>query len=296
VEDYPFDETAAVIKHSGNKKMFALIAHMDGRLYINLKCEPFKADFLRSVFQSVVSGWHMNKTHWNTVYIDGDVPQEEVFEMIQHSYDLVKPKAKKQMIHSPSEQVKDWHKALAYLQEGNKRFLENHPMKRDTTVKDREILKDGQKPFAVILTCSDSRMSPEIFFDEKMGDIFVIRNAGNIVNETVLGSIEYAVGHLKSPLVVVVGHSSCGAVTGALQGGAFPKNLQSIVSTIRSDIAGHESIDDAIHANIHASVAKIKENEAVKNMGAVVIGAFYNIESGEVVFDLDGLDAEAVAL
>jgi predicted DNA-binding protein (MmcQ/YjbR family) len=94
-EDYPFDETAAVMKHSGNKKMFALIAHMDGRLYISLKCEPMKADFLRSAFRDVIPGYHFNKTHWNTVYVDGDVPWDEVCEMIQHSYDLVKPKMRK---------------------------------------------------------------------------------------------------------------------------------------------------------------------------------------------------------
>ena len=91
-EDYPFDEIAAVIRHSGNKKMFALIARKDGKLYINLKCDPFKADFLRRVYESVTPGWHMNKTHWNTVYIGGDVPEQELYDMIGHSYDLVKPK------------------------------------------------------------------------------------------------------------------------------------------------------------------------------------------------------------
>lgn len=94
-EDYPFDETAAVIKNSANKKMFALIDIMNGQLYINLKCEPLKADFLRIVYKSVVPGWHMNKTHWNTVYVDGDVPVQELYDMIQHSYDLIKPNVRK---------------------------------------------------------------------------------------------------------------------------------------------------------------------------------------------------------
>ena len=93
-EDYPFDEVAAVMRHKVNKKMFALIAHMNGRLYINLKCEPMRADFLRSVFESVIPGWHMNKVHWNTVFIDGDVPEDDLYGMIEHSYDLIKPKAK----------------------------------------------------------------------------------------------------------------------------------------------------------------------------------------------------------
>ena len=98
-EDYPFDETTALVRHSGNKKMFALISHMDDRLYINLKCDPVQADLLRSIFESVTPGWHMNKEHWNTVYIDGDVPEHELFEMISHSYDLIKPKARKRNEH-----------------------------------------------------------------------------------------------------------------------------------------------------------------------------------------------------
>ena len=95
IETYPFDETTAVIKHGGNKKMFALVDIMDGKVYINLKCEPMKADFLRNAYKSVTPGWHMNKVHWNTVYPDGDVPLDELYDMIQHSYDLIKPKIKR---------------------------------------------------------------------------------------------------------------------------------------------------------------------------------------------------------
>jgi predicted DNA-binding protein (MmcQ/YjbR family) len=75
--------------------VFALIIIKDDRLFINLKCDPMRADTLRTVFKSVVPGWHMNKWHWNTVYIDGDVPEQELFEMIEHSYDLIKPKVKR---------------------------------------------------------------------------------------------------------------------------------------------------------------------------------------------------------
>ena len=94
-EDYPFDDTAAVMRHNVNKKMFALIAERHGKLYINLKCDPVRADNLRIIFDSVTGGWHMNKDHWNTIYIDGDVPEDELYEMIEHSYDLIKPKVKK---------------------------------------------------------------------------------------------------------------------------------------------------------------------------------------------------------
>jgi len=93
-EDYPFDDHTALIKHRGNGKMFALVDYLNERLRLNLKCDPIKADFLRSIFTDVTPGWHMNKKHWNTVYIGGDVPMEEVYDMIKHSYDLIKPKPK----------------------------------------------------------------------------------------------------------------------------------------------------------------------------------------------------------
>ena len=90
--DFPFDETTAVMRHMANSKMFALIDEKDGKVFINLKCEPARAEFLRSVYNSVVPGWHMNKNHWNTVYIGGDVSSEELFDMIAHSFELTAPK------------------------------------------------------------------------------------------------------------------------------------------------------------------------------------------------------------
>jgi len=100
-EDYPFDdvmdETAwTAMRHRSNKKCFAFITVHNGRLMANLKCDPLEADFLRSAFRDVTPGYHMNKTHWNTVYIDGDVPEEELQRMIANSYDLIKPKVRKQ--------------------------------------------------------------------------------------------------------------------------------------------------------------------------------------------------------
>lgn len=98
-EDYPFDEVAdenatAVLRHNANKKSFALIMHHQGQLYLNLKCEPMEAEFLRRVYAGVLPGYHMNKTHWNTIIIGGDVPQDEMVRMIQCSYELTKPKGK----------------------------------------------------------------------------------------------------------------------------------------------------------------------------------------------------------
>ncbi|MCL2618439.1 MAG: MmcQ/YjbR family DNA-binding protein [Defluviitaleaceae bacterium] len=92
-EDYPFDEDSAVIKHASNKKMFALVGVLDGRLQVSLKCEPERADFLRNAYAGVIPGYHFNKKHWNTVYTAEDVPEDEIFEMIAHSFDLTKPRA-----------------------------------------------------------------------------------------------------------------------------------------------------------------------------------------------------------
>lgn len=184
--------------------------------------------------------------------------------------------------HRPEDRVGDWQTALRFLQEGNQRYLENKTIARNSNADDRQVLKDGQNPFAVVVTCSDSRVSPEIFFDQKLGDIFVIRNAGNIADQTALGSIEYAVEHLKATLVVVVGHSSCGAVTGAFTGGEYPENLQTIIDAISHSIGHSSDVDGAIHANINSVVNIIKHDKIVIETGAEVVGAYYNIESGKV--------------
>ena len=93
-EDYPFDETWAVMRHASNKKSFAFIYEKAGALQINLKCEPAWADFYRSVYQDVTPGYHMNKQHWNTILIGGDVGDDWVKTFINQSYDLIKPKAR----------------------------------------------------------------------------------------------------------------------------------------------------------------------------------------------------------
>ncbi|MEG7336032.1 MmcQ/YjbR family DNA-binding protein [Bacillus sp. 0102A] len=91
-KDYPFGEGRTVMRHNGNKKWFALIFHLDGHLCVNLKCEPERANFLRSIFKEVKPGYHMNKDHWNTVILDGNLSQEALDDMVQHSFELTKPK------------------------------------------------------------------------------------------------------------------------------------------------------------------------------------------------------------
>jgi carbonic anhydrase len=188
------------------------------------------------------------------------------------------------IVHNPEEKVADWEKALQYLKDGNLRYVDDQLMARDSNDEDRDALADGQNPFAVVVTCSDSRVSPEVYLDQKLGDIFVIRNAGNISDPTTLGSIEYAAEHLGSPLIAVVGHSSCGAVTGAFEGGEFPENLETIIHTIQTSIAESSDLDNAIDDNILSTVTNIEQNEIIEELGTKVIGANYNIETGEIVW------------
>jgi len=188
----------------------------------------------------------------------------------------------KRDIHNPEELVSDSQTALQYLKDGNQRYLDNQTIERNSNAKDRDVLKDGQQPFAVIVTCADSRVSPEIYFDQKLGDVFIIRNAGNIADETTLGSIEYAVMHLGTPLVVVVGHSNCGAVAAAFKCGENPCNLQSIINKISYNIEDSDDLEGGIRANIDSTVETIKDDIAIKETGATVIGAYYDIESGKV--------------
>src|SRR5262245_40561826 len=108
--------------------------------------------------------------------------------------------------------------ALARLLAGNARFVAHRERHPDITVRRRRALVSSQHPFAVILGCADSRVSPELLFDEGLGDLFVIRVAGNVVDDVVLGSIEYAVEHLGTKLIVVLGHEKCGAVSAAVAG------------------------------------------------------------------------------
>jgi len=187
-------------------------------------------------------------------------------------------------IHNPAEQITNWQQALLLLKEGNKRYLSNSETFQDTNESLRELTKDAQKPFAVVLTCSDSRAAPEIIFNQKIGDLFVIRNAGHTIDISVLGSVEYAVLHLKTPLVTVMGHSKCGAVTGALQGGKHPENLQSVLGAILPSIKNCNNLDEAVRANIRSAVRQIEEDTVIKECNAAVIGAYYCLETGEVTF------------
>ncbi len=191
--------------------------------------------------------------------------------------------------------------ALDRLREGNRRFVERLLKLPDRLPSE---LSAGQSPFAVILGCSDSRVPAELVFDQGLGDLFVIRVAGNIVAPTQIGSVEFAATQFGTPLVVVLGHGSCGAVTATLSEMSAPtagasRNLRSIVSRIEpalKPLMERGAWDDqgklmgaAVRANVRASVQQLKAGsqilESLINDGKLaIVGAEYDMESGEVTF------------
>lgn len=191
--------------------------------------------------------------------------------------------------------------ALNRLREGNRRFVERLLKLPDRLPSE---LSSGQSPFAVILGCSDSRVPAELVFDQGLGDLFVIRVAGNIVAPTQIGSVEFAATQFGTPLVVVLGHGSCGAVTATLSEMTTPtdgasRNLRSIVSRIEpalKPLMERGAWDDqdklmgaAVRANVRASVQQLKAGSQIlegliNERKLLIVGAEYNMQSGEVTF------------
>lgn len=193
--------------------------------------------------------------------------------------------------HQPGALIQDAQQALDLLKAGHARYISGELQSKESYAEDRNVLSGGQKPFAVVLTCSDSRVAPEICFDQKLGDLFTIRNAGNIADDTVMGSIEYAVAHLKTPLIFVVGHSKCGAVTASFEGGEFPPELQSILDAIKPACDGASDVDSAVRNHIANTTDLIQRNEIVRDSGARVVCAYYDITTGGIEW-MDDSSAE----
>lgn len=181
--------------------------------------------------------------------------------------------------------------ALQILKEGNARFATDKSVLRNINAERRESLKNGQNPYAVIVSCSDSRVTPTTVFNAGLGELFDIRLAGNVVDDDALGSIEYAVEHLNTPLIVVMGHQSCGAVTATynevVKGEKVSGNMESFVKKITPSVNKNGTIDDAIHTNIDMVVKEISEDKGIKiliDQGKVkVVGAYYDL-NGNVTF------------
>ncbi|MEX2470212.1 MAG: carbonic anhydrase [Pseudohongiellaceae bacterium] len=194
--------------------------------------------------------------------------------------------------------------ALARLKEGNKKFLALEHWHVEIDAGKRIDLAREQAPFAIILGCSDSRVPAEIIFNQGLGDLFVIRVAGNIVAPSQIGSIEFAAEQFGTRLVVVLGHSLCGAVSATLSQMQQPveshsPNLHSIVSRIRPSLEGlleparaqdaDALLRDAVRANIDASVEQLRHGstileDLIANDGLLVIGAEYDLETGIIDF------------
>ena len=184
--------------------------------------------------------------------------------------------------------------ALQQLMEGNLRYAEGNASHPHQSPERRAELISGQQPFAVILGCSDSRIPPELIFDQGLGDVFVIRTAGEVVDNASLASIEYAVDHLGVPLVMVLGHDSCGAVTAAVQGGEAEGHLGSLMDFIRPAVEqareageGSDLLNGSIDNNVFNIVEALKSSqpvlsEKVEAGELMILGARYRLDSGLV--------------
>jgi carbonic anhydrase len=185
--------------------------------------------------------------------------------------------------------------ALLRLREGNARFAANVRSPGSLlSAERRAALAVAQEPFAIVLGCSDSRVPVEIVFDQGPGDLFVIRVAGNIVAPSLIGSVEFAADRFGTRLVVVLGHSSCGAIAATLEelhrpsSGQSP-NLKDIVDRIRPAVQGLEDEREAMRANILASVHQLRHGSAIiegliASNGLLIVGAWYELETGLVRF------------
>ncbi len=188
---------------------------------------------------------------------------------------------------------------LQRLQQGNRRFVNGQPHHDHTSREWRESLTQGQNPLAIIIGCADSRVPTEIIFDQGLGDIFVIRNAGNVIHTDVIGSIQYAVDHLHTPLVVVLGHERCGAVTAALASRegrlANGPELQMVLRLIEPALAAEglsgtdpDIVAAGVEASVRWSVAHLRQLGAERPHPdahkVVVMGAIYELDSGRIRF------------
>ena len=197
------------------------------------------------------------------------------------------------------------YQALDLLRDGNRRFASGHRSHESLNSEARRNeLASGQEPFAIILGCSDSRVPAEIVFDQGLGDLFVIRVAGNIVASSQIGSIEFAAARYKTRLVVVLGHSQCGAILATLEElrqttDHQSRNLRSIVDRIRPSVEpllasalrhDHDAlVREAVRANIRASVERLRHGsevleELIRQEGLLIVGAEYSLETGVVEF------------
>lgn len=183
--------------------------------------------------------------------------------------------------------------AIEMLKEGNQRFLNKEQVNRDLNSQVNET-SGGQNPYAVVLSCIDSRVPVELTFDQGIGDVFSARVAGNIINEDILGSMEYACGVAGSKAILVLGHTKCGAVTSACQGVELG-NITALLSKVKPAISEVENrmgtieVEEVTKANVHQSIKEIREKSTMlkdlESEGKIkIVGAVYHVEDGKVTF------------
>ena len=182
--------------------------------------------------------------------------------------------------------------ALERLLAGNQRYVAARQEHPHQTPARRAELSGGQHPFAIVLGCADSRVPPEVIFDQGLGDLFVVRVAGNVVDDVVLGSIEYAAAHLHTPLIVVLGHSRCGAIGATVAGGELEGHLPDLAAAIQPavdrarDLPG-DLLDNAVVANATMVAQQLRSSEPVLSelvhAGKLkVVAARYDLDTGIV--------------
>jgi carbonic anhydrase len=188
--------------------------------------------------------------------------------------------------------------ALQKLMDGNARFVSGNVEHPNQSAERRDEVISGQHPFAIIVGCSDSRVPPEIIFDQGIGDIFVIRTAGQVIDDAALASIEYGAEHLGVPLVVVLGHDSCGAVKATIEGGEAPGHIGYLVEAISpaveeaaeqavNETGEEELLDASIDINIENIVYQLETSEPILSElvdegELTIVGARYHLDGGEV--------------
>ncbi|HKY63284.1 MAG TPA: carbonic anhydrase [bacterium] len=182
--------------------------------------------------------------------------------------------------------------ALQKLIEGNQRFVAGTSIQPNQSEERRREIAEGQNPFAIILGCSDSRVPPKILFDQGLGDLFVVRVAGNTLDEIITGSIEYGAGVLNAPLVLVLGHSKCGAVEAAIKNKPLPGHIEWLANVVRGSLVGStcdpkDQPNCAIKFNVGWVVKQLRQSAPVLaplvQAGKLkVVGGYYDLRSGKV--------------
>ncbi len=193
------------------------------------------------------------------------------------------------LLTSTENQIMTIKEVLNRLNEGNKRFVEDRLENALADQPRRSELVPSQSPYAIILSCADSRVVPELAFDAGLGELFTVRVAGNVANTDSIASIEYAVAHLGSKVIMVLGHQSCGAVTAAMAGGDNGYNLNHLLAHVAPAIAssGSDDVNTVVKTNAQLTAQELCTrssiiNSAVQNGDVKIVSGYYNLTDGSV--------------